>query len=353
MSLATEATDSKYDKTQTVNNKPRPFWEDRQVPLVELHDHVGGSLTPAILWSLAHQQGLKLPTKDYWEFVDMITIKDAYTHLNHYEKLYRLPELIQSSPLAIERAVYEIIGGSYRASNVVTHELRYNPMKRNRDGEQDLDHIITASIRGLERALLEYPYKKAGLIVMLDRSFPYEHNEICVNKAIQYSREQSIIGIDMAGPRPKQHHDYAQYKPLINKARQAGLGVTIHVGEEGHSTDELWDVVRQIQPDRIGHGILAATDPKLMEYLAKKNIVLEICPTSNLNTGSIESIDDLRNIIRNLLDHGVKFCINTDGAELNSTTIKKEMRLLYNNQIMSESELATANEIAKTASFIH
>lgn len=352
MSYATNTESSPQDTSNLVTGH-QPFWEDRQVPLVELHDHVGASVTPAVLWSLAHQQGLKLPTKDYWEFVQLVTIQDVHEHLNNYLEKYHLPELIQSSPLAIERSVYEIIGGAYRASNVVIHELRYAPLKRNRAGEQDLDHIITASIRGLERALLEYPHQKAGLIFALDRSFPMSYNEICLEKAIRYSREQAVIGIDIAGPRPSDHYDYTQLKPLATKAREAGLGVTIHVGEEGKNTDELWDVVREIQPNRIGHGILAATDPKLMDHLAKENIVLEVCPTSNLNTGSIKSLDELRSIIRSFLDHGVKFCINTDGAELNCTTIKKEMRLLYKNEIMTEAELATANQIAEVASFIH
>lgn len=353
MSYATQTPDSPYDMSHATIKESRPFWEDRQIPLVELHDHVGGSVTPAVLWSLAHQQGLKLPTKDYWEFVNLVTIQDSHEHLNNYLEMYHLPEFIQSSPLAIERSVYEIIGGAYRASNVVTHELRYAPLKRNRSGEQDLDHIITASIRGLERALLEYPNQKAGLIFALDRSFPIDHNEICLGKAIRYSREQAVIGIDIAGPRPEGHFDYTRLKPLTDKAREAGLGITIHVGEEGNDTRELWDVVTEIEPNRIGHGILAWTDAKLMEHLAHKGIVLEICPTSNLNTGSIKSLDELRTIIRTFLDHGVKFCINTDGAELNRTTIKKEMRLLYNNDIMSEAELAKANEIAKAASFIH
>lgn len=330
----------------------QPFWHDRQIPMVELHDHVGGSLTPAILWSLAHQQGLKLPTKDYWDFVDMVTIKEPFQHLNNYAERYRLPELIQSSPIGIERSIYEIVGGAYRASNVVVHELRYNPMLRNREGEQDLDHIITASIRGLERALLEFPYIHAGLILMLHRPFPFEHNEIIIKKAIQYSREQAIVGIDIAGPRVKDNHGYRDYQPLIERAKAAGLGVTIHVGEEGKDTKEIWDVVNALQPDRIGHGILAATDKKLMRYLAKNEIVLEICPTSNMNTGAVTSIQELRTILRTLIDNGVKFCINTDGAELNMTTIKKEMQLLYNHQIMTEAELMRANEIAKEASFI-
>ncbi|HZC08284.1 MAG TPA: hypothetical protein VE338_21805, partial [Ktedonobacterales bacterium] len=123
--------------------------------LTELHCHVGGAVDPAIMWSIAHQQGIRLPSKNYWDFVELITVShpDKVNNLTEYDNIFRWTELIQSSPLAVERSVYEIIGGAYRKCNITTLELRLNPMKRNREGEQDLDHIITASLRGMDRAL--------------------------------------------------------------------------------------------------------------------------------------------------------------------------------------------------------
>ena len=106
-------------------------------------------MTPAIMWGIAHSQGIKLPTKDYWEFRDMITVSARRNRsFDGYLQLFHWTELIQSSPLAVERAVYEVVGGAYRKNNVTTMELRFNPMKRNRGGEQDLDHIIAAAVRG-------------------------------------------------------------------------------------------------------------------------------------------------------------------------------------------------------------
>ncbi|MEX1172153.1 MAG: adenosine deaminase, partial [Chloroflexota bacterium] len=149
----------------------------RKVPLAELHCHLGGAVTPAIMWGIAHSQGIKLPTKDYWEFRAMITVSRRSRSFDGYLQLFHWTELIQSSPLAVERSVYEVVGGAYRKNNVTTMELRFNPMKRNRGGEQDLDHIIAAAVRGMDRATLEYPVKP-GLIFCLDRAFPYELNEI-------------------------------------------------------------------------------------------------------------------------------------------------------------------------------
>ena len=118
-----------------------------------------------VLWSLAHSQGFKLPTKNYFEFVEMITARpENVSNLDDYLRImHTWTEKIQSSPMAIERSVYEVIGKEYRGSRVTQIELRFNPMKRNLDSTLDLDHIIHAALRGMDRATLEYGVR-AGLI---------------------------------------------------------------------------------------------------------------------------------------------------------------------------------------------
>src|ERR687885_1053954 len=266
--------------------------------LAELHTHLGGSVASDMLWSLAHEQGIALPVKDYWEFDRLVTVSDprGVADLDALDQIYHWTELIQSSPLAVERSVHAAIGGAYRSQGITTLELRFNPMKRNRGGEQDLDHIILAAIRGLDRASLEYPQVRAGLILMMDRTFSYELNAIIVEKAIRYA-SRGIVGVDIAGPRPRgERYRYADLRPLVDEARSAGLGVTIHVGEEGGDAgvDEIAEVVETLRPDRIGHGILAARDPELMELLREREIVLETCPTSNLLTKALPSEDAVR-----------------------------------------------------------
>ena len=172
----------------------------RSIPLTELHTHLGGAVTPAIMWGIAHSQGIRLPSKDYWEFRAMITVSPRRGRsFDGYLQLFHWTELIQSSPLAVERSVYEVVGGAYRKNNITTMELRFNPMKRNRGGEQDLDHIISAAIRGMDRARLEYPVTP-GLILCLDRAFPYQLNEIIAEKAIAY-RERGVVGRRHRRPR--------------------------------------------------------------------------------------------------------------------------------------------------------
>jgi adenosine deaminase len=324
--------------------------------LAELHTHLGGSVSSDILWSLAHEQGIALPVKDYWEFDRLVTIADprGVADLNALDAIYHWTELIQSSPIAVERSVHAAIGGAYRSQGITTLELRFNPMKRNRGGERDLDHIILAAIRGLDRASLEYPQVTAGLILMMDRTFTQEMNAVIVDKAIRWA-PRGIVGIDVAGPRPRgERYPYRELQPLTEEAREAGLGVTIHVGEEGgqDGIEEIGEVVETLRPDRIGHGILAARDPELMETLRATEIVLEICPTSNLLTKALESEEAVRDTFRAFTDNGVLFTIATDGPEMMRTHLRDEFELLVRIGALGRDDLPIANERGHAASFV-
>ena len=122
--------------------------------MAELHAHLGGSVPTYVMWESAHAQGIALPTRDYWEFDRMVSISDprGVDGLDALDQVYHVTELIQSSPLAVERCVHGMIGGGYRSQRITTCEVRFNPMKRNRGGERDLDHIILAALRGVDRA---------------------------------------------------------------------------------------------------------------------------------------------------------------------------------------------------------
>ena len=323
--------------------------------LAELHTHLGGSVASDILWSLAHEQGIALPVKDYWEFDALVTVSDprGVENLDALDAIYHWTELIQSSPLAVERSVHGAIGGAYRSQGITTLELRFNPMKRNRGGERDLDHIILAAIRGLDLASIEYPQLRAGLILMMDRTFTQRQNEIVVEKAIRWA-PRGIVGIDIAGPRPGgERYDYTQIAPMVEAARAAGLGVTIHVGEEGETgAEEIGEVVEHLRPERIGHGILAAGEPELMRLLREARTVLEICPTSNLLTKALPDEEALRATFAAFREHDVAFTIATDGPEMMRTHLTDELELLERIGALTREELEEANARGHEASFI-
>ena len=321
----------------------------RKIPLAELHCHLGGAVSPAIMWGIAHAQGIRLPSKDYWEFRDMITVsKRRGRSFDGYLQLFHWTELIQSSPLAVERSTYEVIGGAYRKNHITTMELRFNPMKRNRGGEQDLDHIISAAIRGMDRATLEYPVRP-GLILCLDRAFPRHLNEIIVEKAIAY-RHRGIVGIDIAGPESSTF-DPGDYKASFRRARKQGLGVTVHTGESG-PVEEVARVIEHLEPSRLGHGVKSAYDERTMAMIRERGITLELCPTSNLNSRVVSGWDEFAWIFQTFEQHRVRYTINTDGPEMLKTYIRDEMASLARHGILSVEQQERAAAWAREASFV-
>ncbi len=327
---------------------PRPRLDPR-TPLTELHVHLGAAVTPAIMWGIAHAQGIRLPTKDFWAFRDLITVGRQQRSFQAYLDLFHWTELIQSSPTAVERSVYEVIGGAYRKNNITEIELRFNPMKRNRGGEQDLDHIIAAAVRGMDRAVLEYPQVRAGLIFCLDRGFSVELNEIIAAKAISW-RSRGVVAVDIAGPVVDSFR-FADYRQIFAECRRAGLGVTVHAGETG-GADEVREAVEALEPSRIGHGINSAGDPVVMGLLRERGIVLEVCPSSNLNTGVVHDLGQVRSLLRSLIEHDVAFAISTDGPEMLRSTLRSEFNLLLRNEILSLDEVHRAIGTAHRASFV-
>lgn len=323
-------------------------------PMCELHAHLGAAIPPSILWSLAHAQGFRMPTKNYWEFEKMITTH----HVSHSVKdvdeltalMYQMTHLIQSSPEALPSIIQHATSGAYRHNNMVWQEWRVNPMRRNKAGERDLDHIILAMLYGLDLVGIEYPHIRTGLIFELYRGNSVRENEIILEKAIKY-KNRGIIGIDISGPQVAtfRMQDHAH---IFHKARAVGFGITIHTGEEGDIA-EMEFVVDEIRPDRIGHGINAYRHPKLMKKLVQQNIVLELCPTSNLNCSVMQSPAELEEAIRTLVDNGVRVTLNTDGPEMHSTSLIGEFGLMKANEILTDAELETIRKEAFTASFLN
>ncbi|MCX7996436.1 MAG: adenosine deaminase [Patescibacteria group bacterium] len=323
-------------------------------PLAELHAHLTTSIPPHVFWHIAQSEGYKLPKRDYKEFENYIVLSPErkLTLREYLDEIYHpILDKLSSGARALEKGVYEGLGGAYRSNNITLLELRTNPLKHNREGEVDLDHAIMAMLRGMERALLEYPKLKAGLIFCLDRQFSYEKNKIIVEKAVKYHR-RGVIAIDFANYNTRLFH-FRDYTDLISYARQHGLKVTAHSGET-EDTNDMWDCLEHAKPDRIGHGIKAAYDKELMKELVKRDITLEVCPLGNLMTKAVENDDEMKFIIRTLLENGVKFTINTDWPEtVANAHLSDQIQYLREKNILTEEEIDRTIRWAFDASFIN
>ncbi len=319
--------------------------------LVDLHTHLSAAVEPHIMWSIAHEQGIKLPTKDYWKFEETMTVKKGkykdFFEIN--KKMFKLSQMIQSSSFAVEKSVHATIGGAYRNSNIVLHELRFCPMKRNRGGERDLDHVILAALYGMEKTIFEFPEIKAGIIFEMDREISKKENLIIYEKALKY-KDRGVVGIDLSGPL-MESFNIEELVDIFVDAKKNGLGVTIHTGEEGDST-EMEMLVEKVAPHRIGHGILSWNNPALMEKLVEKNIYLELCPTSNLLIGRIKDYEEMKKIYRSFYDAGVKLTINSDGPEFYCTNIRNEIKTLIDNDVFTEEEIEEFIKNSFNATFV-
>lgn len=321
--------------------------------LADLHAHLAPSIAPHVYWHIANSEGYKLPKRDYHDFINHIILspRRKLSLKEYLEQIYHpILDKLSSGALALEKGVYETFSGAYRSNNITLYELRGNPMKHNRDGEVDLDHAIMAMLRGMDRALLEYPNLRAGLIFCLDRHFTIEKNSIIVEKAVKYKR-RGVVGIDFSNYGSKDFH-YKDYKKLVEKARSAGLKITAHTGETD-DTNDMWECIEYIKPDRIGHGVKAAYDKKLMKRLVDDNIFLEVCPFSNLMTKAVKDDAEMKHILRSLYDSGVKFSINTDWPEtIEGAHLNNQLEYLIKNDMLTKEEIAQTIKWAFEASFI-
>jgi len=315
--------------------------------LTDLHMHLWASSTAHLLREMWHAQWIKLNEKDYFQFIKKVTITEK-TSWEDYHHYFDTTHVIQSSPFAVERSVYEAVSLSYRKSNITNLEIRFNPMKRNKDGLYDIDRVIFSAIVGMKRAMIEYPIQ-VWLIIETDRRFSPEQNKIVLDKAIKHKNDW-IIWVDISGPTT----DGFSFDPLVNKfmeCKNAGLWITIHTWEETW-IDEMWEVIQKIEPNRIWHWIKCISDSNLMKTLVEKNIVLEICPTSNITTKMVSSWEEMWKIIQELKSHWVKFTINSDWPVFLRTNVKGEFQKLYDKWFLTIEDIENCKKNSIDASFI-
>lgn len=302
----------------------------------DLHCHLGASVSVRALWEIAHEQGIALPKeiKDFWGFMKHIKVVDNEPH-NAYLNRFKAIHKIQSSPQAVERSIYHAVSHAYTKCNITTLEIRMNPMLRNRDNYYDLDMIIFHACMGLKRAMMMYPIK-AGVILAIERSFPSESAEIIATKAAKY-KSHGVIGLDVSGKSPK-NFKVKTFQKAFDIAREAGLGLTFHTGEVTDA-DEVKKVMNIIKPDRLGHGVKCITDKSVMSMIREKDVILEICPTSNLRLGVVKNLDEFHNIFETLRLNDVKFCINSDGPVFLNISVNSEFTMLYQHKIFNGQEI--------------
>jgi adenosine deaminase len=208
----------------------------------------------------------------------------------------------------------------------------------------DWDESLDALLRAKERAEKEFDMA-IGIIAITSRGMGAESCIKTVDWAIRH--RQHIQAVDLADG--ELIYPMSSFVKPILKAKDAGLKVTIHSGEDTPAS-AVWDTIHAFQPDRIGHGIHSIEDMKVIELIKERNITLEVNPWSNYLTNSVLTIES--HPLKKLFDLGVRVTVNSDDPEVLETNVNNEYRIAHEVLGMSLNEIATCNRYAFESSFI-
>lgn len=310
------------------------------LPKVELHVHHVGSASPRIVAELAarHEGSSPVPADP-----DLLADFFTFTDFAHFVEVYLSVVDLIRDPEDIRMLTYEI-GRELAGQNVRYVELTLTPASSISRGIvaeafcESVEDARTAVARdfGVDMAWCFDIPGEAGIAAA----------EVTLDAALR-CHPDGLVSFGLGGPEigvPR-----AQFQPHFDQARAAGLHSVPHAGEStGPAT--VWEAVRHLGAERIGHGIAAAQDPALLEHLAQTGIALEVCPTSNARTRSVPSLDE--HPLPALVAAGVNVTINSDDPPMFGTTLNQEYEVAARLLGLDTEGIARLATAAVDASFI-
>ena len=311
----------------------------------DLHVHLDGSLRDGTLVALARDAGLIPATAGDDEFVRRLRFRPGMSLASCLSRFDVTVGLLQTRR-ALERVAGELVSDCY-LDGVRHAEIRFCPALHTREGLSTGD-AVTAVLRGAEQgigeALGSAPEDRmsARVVISVLEGMSEEEADGLVDLAIGFTGV-GVVGVDLAGDEAL--FDAARYARPFSRAKDAGLGVTVHAGESG-AAGNVEAAVRILGADRIGHGVGAAADPRTMSLLADRGIAVEVCLSSNLHTGAVESLS--AHPLCRFIDAGVPVALATDNRFFSATSLSREYDLAVNEtsaspQLVAQSVLTSAD----------
>jgi adenosine deaminase len=302
----------------------------RRLPKAELHCHLDGSVRPQTLLDLAREYGAPMPRPDPDALRDYMRASDVHS-LEEYLERFAVTLSVMQTADALERVAYEL-GEDAAADGVRYIEVRYAPVLNVQQG-MSLSEAVEAPLRGLARA--ERDHGTVGRVIVcalrhLDPDVSLDLAEL----ATAY-RDRGVVGFDLAGPEaayPAGHHARA-----FAYAREHGLACTCHAGE-GAGADSVREALHICNADRLGHAARLVEDTSLIDYVGEHRVPLEICLTSNVQTGAAPSYK--RHPVRQYFDRGLTVVLNTDNRLMSDTTLTDEYAIAAEQLRFTTDELS-------------
>ncbi len=304
---------------------------DTGIPLVDLHRHLDGNVRVKTIWELAQQHNIALPVEQLENFIPYVQVQGVESDLVSFlKKLDWMVEVLADLD-AVKRVAYENVVDA-ALSGLDYTELRFSPYYMGHSHHIPTEAVVEAVVDGVNLGLKEHDIK-VNLIGIMSRSYGQQS---CFNEldALLAHRDK-LVAIDLAGD--ELGFPGELFVEHFKRVRDAGLSVTVHAGEAA-GPESMWQAITELGAKRIGHGVNGIKDPKLMEYLAKHNIGIESCPTSNLHTSTVSSY--LTHPLRQFMHQGIMIGLNTDDPGVSAIDIEHEYRVVAKEMGLDAREMA-------------
>lgn len=275
----------------------------KALPLTDLHRHLDGNIRIETILELGQKFGLELPAYELEALRPHVQIVEAEPSLVAFLSKLDWGVAVLGDLDACRRVAYENVQDAMNAQ-IDYAELRFSPYYMAMKHNLPIAGVVEAVVDGIEAGCRDFDVK-ANLIGIMSRTFGQEACQQELDGLL--TQKDKLVAIDLAGDELGQPGD--RFVNHFKQVRDAGLRVTVHAGEAA-GAESMWQAINELGAVRIGHGVKAIEDPKLMEFLAKNNIGIESCLTSNIQTSTVASLES--HPIKTFLNHGVKVCLNTD-----------------------------------------
>lgn len=312
------------------------------LPKIELHCHLDGSVRPETIIDISIEDNINIPSNNIKIIRNMSIAPWECESLDEYLERFKLPLMVMQTKDSIRRIAFELLEDASK-ENVKYIEVRFAPLLHREKG-LSIEEIIESVLEGIKDAENKYDIK-GNLILSCLKHMPVETAVEVIEKGKKFLGK-GVVAVDLAA---SEDEGFSQrFVEPIALARKYGYRVTIHSGETGVGRNVL-EAVEMLGAERIGHGVYITNCLEAYNIVKEKNITLEICPTSNVQTKAVNSYES--HPVYDFHKDGIKITINTDNRTVSDTTMTKEYNILSDKFNLSYEEYKKMYYNAIEASF--
>ncbi|WP_462170521.1 adenosine deaminase [Pseudoalteromonas xiamenensis] len=313
------------------------------LPLLDLHRHLDGNVRATTILELGRQFNLALPASDVEGLRPHVQVMDNAPDLMSFLAKLDWGVKVLGDYDACRRIAIENVEDA-KAQGIDYTELRFSPYYMAMNHNLHPQGVVEAVVDGIKSASRALGVK-VNLIGIMSRTFGVEK---CIAELDAIlAHKEDMVAVDLAGDEIGFPGEW--FEPHFKRVRDAYLGVTVHAGE-AKGAESIWQAIEQLGATRIGHGVNAIHDPKLMDFLRDKRIGIESCLTSNIQTSTVKTLDS--HPLKRFLDHDILACINTDDPAVEGIELRHEFENVAALAGLSASDCEKAQRNALEIAFL-